>query len=183
MLSLLPIISAVVALTLLHVQPGIAQEGQGGYRETYRTCFEAEDYACAFDAIMDHGEAARPMPKVAVSTRGGATVFGLQLFAVLDAAKTTMPPETVLEMTGRAVGYIYDSQPDLSYASGPFLLLHGELCRELEDQNCVSQAAFALQLMLEAGQWYLPEYADSRGTMDVLARAEAFVNDTLEVNP
>lgn len=148
------------------------------YRDQLQTCLDKEDYVCAFDTLMDYGTRAQDSRYV-VSARAGATLFGLQTFVVLEKAKDTLPPEQVIDLTSRAIAHAYDTQPNVPYASGPFLLLHGEVCRKLEDANCTQQAAFALQLMLQQNQWYLPSYGDGQGEKNVKARAEAFVKDIL----
>jgi len=155
--------------------PAAAQEA-GAYRAALDACLVKEDYACAFEAIMSHVEAAAPKPPVAVSAQAGATILGAQLFTVLDRAKTRLEPQAWHDMSMRAATYAVDAQPMDAFAAGPFLMLYGEACLALGDMGCLGQVAQSLRFLLDANQWYV---AGETGTRE---RAEALLAAFQEKN-
>lgn len=144
------------------------------YRELLALCLETEDFLCAFDVLMEHGEL-EGMPPVAVSVQGGPTGFGSLMFAIIDRAKDRLGAETRRTMAEQAIGYVFDSQPEQPYAVGPFMLLYGEICRELEDRRCVLTAGQSVDLFLAQDVWYFNGGASDGTGTDVRARAMAFV--------
>ncbi len=144
------------------------------YRELLALCFDSDDFLCAFDVLMEHGEL-EGMPPVAVSVEGGPTVFGSLMFAIIDRAKERLDPDIRRSMAEQAISYIFDAQPDQPYAVGPFMLLYGEICREQEDRRCVLTAGQSVELFLEQDVWYFRGSDAAEGASDVRARAVAFV--------
>ncbi|MEM8788317.1 MAG: hypothetical protein AAGE76_08640 [Pseudomonadota bacterium] len=153
-----------------------APERHVTFRDTVAACLVDDDFACAFEALMDFG-AENEMPPVAVSVDGGPTLFGMQMFAVIDRARADLPPETRREMAERAISYTYDAQPDDPFAAGPFLLLYGEICKEMADRRCETEAVQALQLFWDQGLWYFPGLGDLQGENDARARADRFLSE------
>lgn len=147
------------------------------YRELLSLCLDTEDFLCAFDVLMEHGEL-EGMPPVAVSVEGGPTAFGALMFAIIDRSEGRLDLNTRKSLAEQAIGYTFDAQPEQPYAVGPFLLLYGEICRGLEDRACVLQAGQSVQLFLEQDLWY---YRGVSGGRDVPERAAEFVSHFREL--
>ncbi len=151
------------------------EQQQVPYRAKLSACFEAEDFVCAYDVLMEFGQA-NDFPDVAVSVEGGPTVFGTLLFAVIDRSKEALDLDTRRAMAEQAVAYAFDSQPEDGFASGPYLLLLAEICREQEDRNCVITAGRSVQVFWEQGVWYVDAIGDGEGENDIAARAQDIIS-------
>ena len=79
-------------------------------------------------------------------------------------------------MAEQAVAYAFDSQPEDGFASGPYLLLLAEICREQEDRNCVITAGRSVQVFWEQGVWYVDAIGDGEGENDIAARAQDIIS-------
>ncbi|NNU81840.1 hypothetical protein HMH01_15490 [Halovulum dunhuangense] len=155
---------------LLLAAPAFGQDA-GSYRAAMDACIAQEDYACAFEAIMDAVGDAPRKPPVAVSASAGATVLGAQLFTVLDRAREQVPTAEWKAMTERAATYAVDAQPMDAFASGPFMMLYGEACLDAEEMLCLSQVAQSLRFLLESNQWYVAGETGPRERADALLAA------------
>lgn len=142
------------------------------YRELLALCMETEDFLCAFDVLMEHGELA-DFPPVAVSVEAGPTLFGSLMFAVIDRSRDRLDLQTRRDLAEQAIGYVFDAQPDLPYAAGPFLLLLAEMCRELEDRPCILTAGQSVQIFWQQELWYFTGPDEAEGETDVAARVQS----------
>lgn len=157
-----------------------AQDQQVPYRAQLSACLENDDYTCAYDVLMAHGESNGFTP-VAVSLEGGPTVFGSLLFAVIDRSAEALDPETRRAMAEQAISYVFDAQPEDGFAAGPYLLLLAEICREQQDRTCVITAGRSVQLFLEQEVWYFDGSDIAQGDKDVRTRAEEIVRHYEEI--
>jgi len=130
------------------------------YRDWLADCLKDGDYICAFEEMMRFGQE-KELP-VGVSPELGPTLFGAQLFEVIDRAGDTITVREKRIMAEAVIAHIVDYQPEGSFAIGPFLMLLGEACLVLEDDFCINNTMQGLQLLLDTNQWY-PEPEDATG--------------------
>lgn len=141
------------------------------YRDWMADCLKDGDYICAFEEMMRFGRE-KELP-VGVSPEVGPTLFGAQLFEVIDRAGETITVREKRIMAEAVIAHIVDYQPDASFAIGPFLMLLGEACLILEDELCLSTTMQGMRLLLDTEQWY-PEPEDAPGP-SARARAEGLL--------
>lgn len=180
MLRLLPqsvgrVLAVVMTVLLGQAAQAQVEAAPREYRELLAICMETEDFLCAFDVLMEHGELA-DFPPVAVSVESGPTVFGSLMFAVIDRSKDRLDLDTRRSLAEQAIGYVFDAQPEQPFAAGPYLLLLAEICRELEDRSCILTAGQSVQIFWQQELWYFKGPDGAEGDTDVAARAEAFLD-------